>query len=246
MDTRIDATQKHSNGASRLSRRLIELGEFAKREGITPQDVRKCAEIGILQLRSHKGKTFVVDMPVCSLENTDQIDTEVAEMLGLIRSPNHITSQQQTTSTPAAKSTAKQISKTFQPIRNLAAKFLQNAQRALSKTRNKTSIDEQSTRYGSRATSHPCPSIQPGSISKLVQEMLQRAEKIKEQDRKEIAQTQTAQPTTNVPQTSQKQSCQMTEELLTTINRQLDQLEKACPKPAEKLVSLPQNRTIKK
>jgi hypothetical protein len=238
-------TKKNNAGLSRLSRRLVELGEYAEREGITPQDVRKCAEIGILQLRSHKGKTFVVDMPVCSLENTDQIDTEVAELLGLIQTPNHITPQQQAAFTPAAKSTAKQTTKNSRPIRNLAAKLIQNAQEALSKTRNKMSLDGQGTRAGLRAASHPCSSIQPGAISQLVQEMLQRAEKIKEQDRKEAAQTQKAPPITDVQQSSQKQTCQMTQELLTTINRQLDQLERVCPKPAKKLISPPHNRTIK-
>ncbi len=245
MDTRIAATQKHSDGASRLSRRLTELGQFAKREGITPQDVRKCAEIGILQLRSHKGKTFVVDMPVCSYDNNDQIDAEVEELLGLIRPLNHISQQQQTGSASTKPNTEKQTSKAFSLVKNSLTKSFQSIFHLLSKTRKKSSLHKQSTKAGPQSASRPCPSIQPGSISQLVQEMLRRAEKIKEQDRKAIARTQTTPPITEVQQPSQKQTCQMTEELLTTINRQLDQLERACPKPPEKLVSPPYNRTVK-
>ncbi len=223
MDTRIAATQKHSDGASRLSRRLIELGEFAKREGITPQDVRKCAEIGILQLRSHKGKTFVVDMPVCSLENTDQIDTEVAEMLGLTRHPNQITPQQQTPTPAAAISDTKRISKTFRPVKNLAAKILQNAQQALSKAQNQTKPSCQSPTQDKSRSTKPGTRFEPGSISQLVQEMLRRAEQI-EQEQK-AAQKQPDISITEVPQTSQGKSNPMTEELLSIINRQLDQVE---------------------
>jgi len=245
MDTRIAATQKHSDGASHLSRRLIELGEFAKREGITPQDVRKCAEIGILQLRSHKGKTFVVDIPVLSYDNNDQIDAEVEELLGLIRQANQISKQLQAVSASAKPITAKQTSKAVSPVKKPGAKPFQSIRRLLSKICKKSSLDKQDTKAGSEPTVRPCPSIQPGSISQLVQEMLRRAEQIKEQDQKAAAQTQTAQPITDVPQPSQKQTCQMTEELLTTINRQLDQLERACPEPPEKLVTPPYNRTIK-
>jgi hypothetical protein len=239
------ATKKNIVGVSRLSRRLVEIGEYAEREGITPQDVRKCAEIGILQLRCHKGKTFVVDMPVCSLENTDQIDTEVAELLGLTRPVNHITSQRQPVSASVKPIIAEQTSKVVSPVKNPGAKPFQSICRLFGKTNNKSSLDRQDTKPVSKSTARACPSIQPGLISQLVQEMLQRAEKIKEQDLKESARTQTAQPMEDTPQSSQKQTCQMTEELLMTINRQLDQLERACPKPAEKSISPPQNRTIK-
>jgi hypothetical protein len=224
MDNHTGTTWSHRARMSHFNRRLVELHEYAKREGITPQDVKKCSEIGVVQLRRHKGKTFVVDMPVCSYDNTDQIDTEVAELLGLIQPRFQAASQQQAALTPAAKSAAKQISKTFRPVRNLAAKLLQNAQQALSKTRNKSSLDGRGTRAGSRATNRPCPSIQPGSISQLVQEMLRRAEQTKAQDQK-AAQKQTDASITEVPQTPQSKSSPMTEELLSTINRQLDQIE---------------------
>jgi hypothetical protein len=223
MNSRTAATQKNGEEASRFSRRLIELGEYAKREGITPQDVRRCSEIGVLQLRSHKGKTFVVDMPICSLENTDQIDTEVAELIGFIQPPNHIISQQQAVLTPAAKSDTKRILKTFRPVKNLAAKLLQNAQQALSKTRNKSSLDGRGTGAGSRAASRPCQAIQPGSISQLVQEMLRRAEQI-EQEQKAL-QKQPDTSITKLTQTSLGKSSPMTEELLAIMHRQLDQIE---------------------
>jgi len=69
--------------ALRLHRKLIELDEFAHREGISVDDIEQCSNIGAIQLRKHKGKTYVLDMPVCSYDNSDKIDNEVAELIGL-------------------------------------------------------------------------------------------------------------------------------------------------------------------
>ncbi len=245
MNRRTATTQKNSVGASRLSRRLIEISEYAEREGITSQDVRKCSEIGIVQLRRHKDKTYVVDIPILSYDNDDNIDAEVEELLGLIRPLNRISQQQQTVSASTKPNNAKQTSKAFSQVKNSLAKPFQSIRHLLSKIRNKSSLDKQGTKAGSQPADRPCPSIQPGSISQLVQEMLRRAEQIKEQDQKVASETKTAQPITDVPQPSQKQSCQMTEELLEIMHRQLDQLKRACPEPAEGLVTPPYNRTIK-
>lgn len=239
MNKRTQTIQNNNAAASRLSRRLIELGEYAKREGISPQDVRKCADIGIVQLRLHKDKTFVVDMPVCSYDNNELIDAEVEEILGLNRYANQ--TPQQPVSPPPKSDTAKKAVKSPSTVKTPDAKPFQAIRNFFSKNRNKSSLDKQNTNTASKPDGRSCPSIRPGSISQLVQEMLQRAEQIKEQDRKEITRTKTAPSITEFPQTSKKQSCQMTEELFTTINRQLDQLEKACPKPKERLTPPPHN-----
>jgi hypothetical protein len=248
MDTRIAATQKRTSAASRLDRRLIELNEYAKREGITPQDVRRCSEIGIIQLRSHKGKTFVVDMPVCSFDNTDQIDAEVAQLLGLIPP------RPQTPPVPAGLAATERISNPDKSglslIRNLAAKLLRNVRKAL----NKTPDPKQASRRNTSTTNdkeHPSivglprripicrekpgrpssePYFQPGAISQLVQEMLQRAEQIKIQEQMP-AHKQTAPPITDAQQPSQNQKSPVMDEVLTAMHRQLDQIETSVTQP---------------
>ncbi len=232
MDTRTATTQKYSAGASRLNRRLIELGEYAKREGITPQDVKKCSEIGIVQLRRHKGKTFVVDMPVCSYENTDQIDTEVAELLGLIQPRSRAASQQQTVPAPAGVSAAKSTLRVFSPVKNLVSRISHLASLTGLPGRNSPRSRGLDARLRSpknigttprQAPFSPKRRMEPNSISQLVQEMLRRAEQI-EQEQKAV-QKQPDTSITEVPQTSQRKSSPMTEELLSAIDRQLDQIE---------------------
>ncbi|MBN1796557.1 MAG: hypothetical protein JW804_07785 [Sedimentisphaerales bacterium] len=88
--------------ALRLHRPLIDINEFAKREGITIADVEKCSEIGILQLRKNRGKIYVVDIPVSSYENTTEIDNEVAELLR-IKKPARRQSTQHKTIIPENK-----------------------------------------------------------------------------------------------------------------------------------------------
>jgi len=246
MNIRSATTPKHRTGTSRLARRLIELGEYAKREGITPQDVKKCSEIGVLQLRLHKGRTYVVDMPVCSYDNTDQIDTEVAQLLGLIPPRTQASSRQQTPPISARPGTTERISKVLSPVRNLAGKLVRNIRQALNKTPNQKESDHQTayttnnkgqqsvvrlprrspprTKPG-RPSSVVC--FQPGSISQLVQEMLRRAEEVKAQDEKAMG-IQAAAPITDTEQAPQRQTCQLTEHLIQTIHSRLDEIERKC------------------
>lgn len=174
MNTSTATTQNYGAGASRLSRRLIEIGEYARREGITPQDVHRCCEIGILQLRRHKDKTFVVDMPISSFDSSDVLDAEVARMLG-------ITEEKQTNVMPATVKPQPQIK-----------------------------------------PEEPKPAIQPGSISQLVQEMLRKAEKIKQEEK--LA-AQNSVPVPNTKKAAVKELSPATKELLNVMQRQLDQYE---------------------
>ncbi|MFA5240401.1 MAG: hypothetical protein WC476_11940 [Phycisphaerae bacterium] len=174
MNTSTATTQNYGAGASRLSRRLIEIGEYARREGITPQDVHRCCEIGILQLRRHKDKTFVVDMPISSFDSSDDIDAEVARMLG-------ITEEKQAAVNTQAVKPQPEIQ-----------------------------------------TEEPKPAIQPGSISQLVQEMLSKAEKIKQEEKLLAGNSQ---PSQNAKTQTVKELSPATKELLNVMQRQLDQFE---------------------
>lgn len=46
-----------------LERALVPIDEFAAREGVSRSAVEDWANLGLVQIRRHKGKTFVVDVP---------------------------------------------------------------------------------------------------------------------------------------------------------------------------------------
>ena len=47
-----------------LKKSLLSIDQYAAREGVSRGVVEKCGEFGIVQIRRHRGKTFVVDMPL--------------------------------------------------------------------------------------------------------------------------------------------------------------------------------------
>jgi hypothetical protein len=229
MNTRSASVDRHRTGSSRLTRRLVELGEYAKREGVTPADVTRCSEIGIIQLRRNRGRTFVVDMPVCSYDNTDEIDAEVAELIGLTRprGPNENERKTKIASQPAAVESA-----SLSPAQHLAAKLVRTVTQALPPLGKKIESHSRNVK-GTKATqqqpasSSDCPPVrfEQGSIKQLVQEMLRRAEEIKAQDAKTTPIREVT-PVTNASRPVRSETCQMTEELLATMHQHLDQFEK--------------------
>jgi methyl-accepting chemotaxis protein len=46
-----------------LERPLVPIDEFAAREGVSRSAIEDWAKLGLVQIRKHKGKTFVVDVP---------------------------------------------------------------------------------------------------------------------------------------------------------------------------------------
>lgn len=73
--------------ALRLHRPLLPIEQFAAREGTTVEEIKKCGKIGIVQLRKHNGKTYVVDIPYCCYEANAAADAEVAELIGNSKQP---------------------------------------------------------------------------------------------------------------------------------------------------------------
>jgi hypothetical protein len=226
MDNRKGTIVRQCASRSRLDRRLVELHEYANREGITPQDVTKCSEIGIIHLRRHKGKTFVVDMPICSYENSEQIDAEVAELLGLIKSSHQAASLQEQPLTPSKEPVKeKQAPKSPSWTIKLFGKFLQRGRKAPAKAQPqmKPPYEEQKPNTTQQAQTNQA--IEPGSISQLVQEMLTKAEQIKNQEQM-TDDIQPARPITEMLQISKKKLSKHTEELLQVIHKQLDEMER--------------------
>jgi uncharacterized membrane-anchored protein YhcB (DUF1043 family) len=47
-----------------LKRPLLPIGQYAAREGVSPGILEQCGKLGIVQIRKHKGRTYVVDVPI--------------------------------------------------------------------------------------------------------------------------------------------------------------------------------------
>ena len=47
-----------------LKRSLVPIDEYATREGVSRDIVEQCGQLGIVQIRKYKGRTFVVDVPL--------------------------------------------------------------------------------------------------------------------------------------------------------------------------------------
>jgi len=45
---------------------LIPIDEYAVREGVSKSTIEQCGKLGMLRIRKHKGKTFVVDVPMAA------------------------------------------------------------------------------------------------------------------------------------------------------------------------------------
>lgn len=47
-----------------FKKELISIDEYAEREGLSRDIIESCAKAGIVQVRKHRGKAFVVDVPL--------------------------------------------------------------------------------------------------------------------------------------------------------------------------------------
>ena len=77
METTTNKTILQQTGPTlQLKRSLLPIDEYAARQGLSVGIVNECGRLGIVQIRKHKGKTFVVDVPLAPYlytpETTDQ------------------------------------------------------------------------------------------------------------------------------------------------------------------------------
>jgi methyl-accepting chemotaxis protein len=56
-----------------LKRPLVPIDEFAAREGVSRSAIEDWARLGLVQIRKHKGKTFVVDVPPAPYDDPGRI-----------------------------------------------------------------------------------------------------------------------------------------------------------------------------
>ncbi|MHC4395332.1 MAG: hypothetical protein ACYS1A_06715 [Planctomycetota bacterium] len=68
-----ETTVQETEQILQLNRPLLSIGEYADREGITRGLIEECGKLGIVPIRRHKGKTFIVDVPIHSYSGKDEI-----------------------------------------------------------------------------------------------------------------------------------------------------------------------------
>jgi hypothetical protein len=57
-------TSRQTAPSLQLNKSLVPIDEYAAREGLSRSLVEECGKLGIVQLRTYKGKTFVVNVPI--------------------------------------------------------------------------------------------------------------------------------------------------------------------------------------
>ncbi len=57
-------TSRQTAPSLQLNKSLVPIDEYAAREGLSTSLVEECGKLGIVQLRTYKGKTFVVNVPI--------------------------------------------------------------------------------------------------------------------------------------------------------------------------------------
>ena len=58
---------------------LLTVGQYAVRQGVSAGVVQECARLGVVQVRKHKNKTFIVDLPLDTYKITKQQDYPSSE-----------------------------------------------------------------------------------------------------------------------------------------------------------------------
>jgi membrane protein implicated in regulation of membrane protease activity len=58
---------------------LLTIGQYAVRQGVSAGVVQECARLGVVQVRKHKNKTFIVDLPLDTYKITKQQDYPSSE-----------------------------------------------------------------------------------------------------------------------------------------------------------------------
>jgi len=57
----------------------LSIDEYAAREGLSRDIIEDCGKLGIVQIRKHKGKTFVVDLPLTPYSYIPEVTTELTK-----------------------------------------------------------------------------------------------------------------------------------------------------------------------
>ncbi|OHB60427.1 MAG: hypothetical protein A2Y12_18755 [Planctomycetes bacterium GWF2_42_9] len=95
---------------------LLTVQQYANSQGISAGVVNECAKLGVIQVRKHKNKTFIVDLPLDAGKNAKQLEDDKIEQVNTVEQAQKITSM---------------VNKIFQPS-------IQNSKPVISKPETKT------------------------------------------------------------------------------------------------------------
>jgi len=70
---------------------LLTVSQYAARQGVSAGVVQECAKLGVVQIRKHKDKTFIVDLPLDTYKIVKQPDTLSPEAIDSTLCANKIT-----------------------------------------------------------------------------------------------------------------------------------------------------------
>jgi hypothetical protein len=70
---------------------LLTVSQYAARQGVSTGVVQECAKLGVVQVRKHKDKTFIVDLPLDTYKIIKQQDSLSSETIDSTLCANKIT-----------------------------------------------------------------------------------------------------------------------------------------------------------
>ena len=85
---------------------LVTMQQYATSQGVSAGIVQECAKLGVVQVRKHKDKTFIVDLPLDAYKNLHQPDEQKPEPIDTVAEAQKITGL---------------INKILQPVQNTQA-----------------------------------------------------------------------------------------------------------------------------
>jgi DNA repair exonuclease SbcCD ATPase subunit len=142
-----------------LRKSLVPINEYAAREGLSRELVEECGKLGIVQLRTYKGKTFVVNVPIspylCLSEPTEEAvrPTEKnsraqkrAELMQRVAFEKSISPKKTTMAAPERPTEPGEKSIKPGAISQLVRKMFDNASKITEKQRQVLALDDESSR----------------------------------------------------------------------------------------------------
>jgi len=74
-----DGTGKLNEPIFSRKKSLLTVGQYAARQGVSAGIVQECARLGVVQVRKHKDKTFIVDLPLDIYKIIKQQDSQSSD-----------------------------------------------------------------------------------------------------------------------------------------------------------------------
>jgi len=76
-----ESISQQARPTSQFKRSLLPIDQYTAQERVSRNLVEECGRIGILQIRKHKGKTYVVDVPIASYPYAFEATEEPTQLI---------------------------------------------------------------------------------------------------------------------------------------------------------------------